>query len=128
VNAAELIDDLRGMGIHLSIDETGTLRARGPRGGLYPAIAEQIREAKDDLTRVIEETEGTVAWRVEAMRLRIGPDGVLPADLVVEDREPEPGRCRSCGDPQPHGQTGKCSACCRAAARLVLDQLTGETA
>jgi hypothetical protein len=121
--AAELVDYLRGLKIHLYLDETGTLRARGPRGALVPYVAEQIRDAKDELTQALKAAEAAVAWRAEAMRARVGPDGELPADLVVDDLDREPGRCRSCGDLIPFDQIGKCTNCCRAAARIVLEKL-----
>jgi hypothetical protein len=60
-----------------------------------------------------------IAWRVDALRARLPADGSVPQDLTILDLPPEPGRCRSCGNPQLYGQSGKCTRCCLAAVSVL---------
>jgi hypothetical protein len=65
--------------------------------------------------------EPEVAWRIDALRARLPADGSLPRELTILGLPSRPGRCPSCGDPQPYGQTGKCTLCCLASAALLQD-------
>jgi hypothetical protein len=60
-----------------------------------------------------------IAWRIDALRARLPDDGSLPRELTILDLTPEPGRGRSCGDPQPFGQTGTCTRCCLASVAVL---------
>jgi hypothetical protein len=71
------------------------------------------------------EGDPEIAWRVEALRTRLPPDGSVPAELSVLGLEPEAGRCPSCGEGQPYGQFGKCTLCCLASVE-VLRGLAGD--
>jgi hypothetical protein len=62
-----------------------------------------------------------VAWRLDALRARLPPDGSLPDELTILGLPLQAGRCPSCGDSQPYGQTGKCTLCCLAAAALLRE-------
>lgn len=68
-----------------------------------------------------------IAWRIDALRARLPPDGSLPHELTILDLPPEVGRCPSCGDPQPHSQTGKCTRCCLASVALIRAFAQGVT-
>jgi hypothetical protein len=67
-----------------------------------------------------------IARRVDALRAWLPGDGSLPRELTIFDLSPEVGRCQSCGDAQPYGQTGKCTLCCLASEKLMRD-VTGRT-
>jgi hypothetical protein len=75
-----------------------------------------VRQPPDD--------DPEIAWRVDALRAGLPADGSLPNDLTILDLERQSGRCPSCGDPQPYGQTGKCAGCCLASA-VVLREFRG---
>jgi hypothetical protein len=62
-----------------------------------------------------------IAWRIDALRARLSPDGSLPCQLTILGLPPEAGRCPSCGDPQPYRQTGKCTRCCLASVAVLRD-------
>jgi hypothetical protein len=63
--------------------------------------------------------DAEIAWRIDALRARLPADGSLPRELTILALTPEPGSCRSCGEPQPFGQTGKCTRCCLASVAVL---------
>ena len=65
--------------------------------------------------------ESEIAWRVDALRAQLPADGSLPPDVTILGLPPRAGRCPSCGEPQPYGQTGTCTRCCLASAALLRD-------
>jgi hypothetical protein len=60
-----------------------------------------------------------IAWRVDALRAHLPADGSVPRELTILGLPPAAGRCPSCGDLQPYGQTGKCTLCCLASVAVL---------
>jgi hypothetical protein len=125
-DASELLVDLRCHGIRVDLDGD-EIRLRAPRGILTTEMVRAVRAIRPQVQALLVAEEAEIAWRVAAMTDRIG-DGPLPVELVVDDRPEEPGTCRSCGDPTPYGQTGKCTLCCLASSRLVAASLSADGA
>ncbi|WP_427365668.1 hypothetical protein [Candidatus Caldatribacterium saccharofermentans] len=50
----EVLRDLRNQGIVLSLDESGKLRLRGPKGSLSPELLERTRPYKEALKLIAE--------------------------------------------------------------------------
>jgi hypothetical protein len=69
--------------------------------------------------------DAEIAWRIDALRARLTLDGSRGSELTILGLDPEPGRCPSCGDRQPYGQTGKCTRCCLASATVLRNPTFG---
>ena len=54
LSLSEVLRDLRNQGIVLSLDESGKLRLRGPKGSLSPEFLEKVKPYKEALKTLLK--------------------------------------------------------------------------
>jgi hypothetical protein len=118
MDALTLVREARRAGLHVSA--TGSrLVVRGPRR-LEP-VAKALLDQKPAVLRALAEEQG-VAWRIEAMRPQVGPNGSIPLLLARPGVRFPLGTCCSCGDQLSGDDRYRCEPCVVAAIAVLADQ------
>lgn len=123
MTAAELLAEVRALGVELRAASDGSRILYHPRDALTPEWVERLRQHKPEVLALLSEVEAEVAWRVAAMRPQVPPRGAI-GRLVARPDAPSvdaPRRCGSCGDPLPDDCRYVC-ALCQQAKWLVLNE------
>ncbi len=139
--AAELVAEVRALGVELRADPDGNRLLVRPKAALPAALKERLREQKQQVLALlcataeptadrapadaVVITDPEVRWRYEVMLPQVPPRGPIPLLLArpeLRDQWRElraQGRCDSCGEPATPGYELRprpmCAPCQKAA-------------
>jgi hypothetical protein len=118
---AELLTTLTTAGCRV-VAKNEQLQVRGPSSApLTPELRAAIAAHKAELLALVTGGDPEVRWRVEAMRPRVPPTGVIPPMYARELSRVPADCCLSCGDPLTPGNKYNCEPCVRAAWQVLRE-------
>jgi hypothetical protein len=118
---AELLTTLTTAGCRVAA-ENEQLKVRGPSSApLTPELRAAIAAHKAELLALLTGEDPEVRWRVDAMRPRVSPTGVIPPMYARELSRVPADCCLSCGDPLTPGNKYNCEPCVRAAWQVLRE-------
>src|SRR5215212_1232793 len=100
MDALALLTEARAVGLDVHAEDE-RLIVRGPK--CHESLALRLLERKPQVLALLAVDDAEIRGRVEAMRPRVPPTGVIPTMYARELSRVGPDGCLSCGDPLTPG-------------------------